>query len=196
GAGCGFREEHALGVGPAIALGGAGSNENRAGGAESDEFVGVHGQIAFAERAVIFEKVARYPMVFAGARHVADLLAEIAAEEFGAGFSGRTDVSNGETRIVGHGEECRLAITRVAFQANLFGVDGFIGFKIVEGAAGSPGPSAECAPIIELAGLTFVDETNDAFGEARTVVRLHTYWDEEGIAPAFGKNLLLPGGTF
>ncbi len=84
----------------------------------------------------------------------------------------------------------------MAFEADLPGVDGFIGFKIVEGAAGSPSPRAQGAPIIELAGLAFVDEADDAFGEAGAVVRLNAGGDDGSVAPAFGEKLLLPGGTF
>src|SRR5207302_5849130 len=95
-----------------------------------------------------------------------------------------------------HGDEDSFAVAGVAFEADLLGVHGFVGFKIVEGATGSPSPRAQSAPIIELAGLAFVGETDDAFGEASTVVRLNTGGDDRGVAPAFGEKLLLPGGTF
>jgi hypothetical protein len=78
--------------------------------------------------------------------------AEVAAEELGAGFAGGADVSNGETRIVGHGDEDGIAVAGVAFEADLLGVHGFVGFKIVEGAAGSPSPRPQSAPIIEPGG--------------------------------------------
>ena len=64
--------------------------------------------------------------------------------------------------IVGHGDERGLAVAGVAFDADLFGVDGFVGFEIIEGAAGSPGPGAECAPVVGLARLALVAEADDA----------------------------------
>ena len=68
----------------------------------------------------------------------------------------------------------------------------FIGFEIIEAAAGSPGPGAECAPIVEFAWLAFVDEADDAFGEAVAVVGLDAGGNVDGVAPAFGEELLLP----
>ena len=77
----------------------------------------------------------------------------------------------------------------------MFGIDGVVGFEIVERAAGAPGPSAQCAPIFQRARLAFVDEADDAFGEAGAVVGLHAGGNERGVAPTFGEDLLLPGGT-
>ena len=118
-------------------------------------------------------------MIFAGGGDVFELFAEVAASELGAAFAGGADVGDGEARVVGHGDEGGLAVARVAFDADLFGVDGVVGFEVVEGAAGAPGPGAEDAPVVELAWLAFVDEADDAFGEAGAVVGLDAGGIEE-----------------
>ena len=98
-------------------------------------------------------------------------------------------------RCVSHGDESGFSVARETFDGDMFGVDGAVGFEIVERATGTPSPSAECAPIVRRARLAFVDETNDAFGEAGAVVGLHAGGNERGITPAFGEDLLLPGGA-
>src|SRR5260370_41167119 len=103
-------------------------------------------------------------MILAGSRYVSDLLPEIATVKLGAALSGRADVGNGETRIVGHGDERGFSIAGMAFNANLFGVDGVVGFKIVEGAAGAPSPGTKGAPVIALSRLAFVAGTAEAVG--------------------------------
>jgi hypothetical protein len=60
----------------------------------------------------------------------------------------------------------------VAFDADLFGIHGSVGFEVVEDAAAAPGPSANSSPVVGLAGLAFVDEADDALGEAGSVVGL------------------------
>ena len=131
-------------------------------------------------------------MVFAGAGEIAHLFAEIAAVEFSAAGSGRTDVADGETRVVGHGDERSFAVTGVAGDADLLSVNRLIGFKIIEAAAGSPGPGAERAPIVEFARLALVGEADDAFLKAVAFVGLNAGGDVDGIAPAFREELLLP----
>src|SRR5882757_5572536 len=58
GAGCGGSHEHALGVRPAVAFGGASADEDGAGGAEGDEFVGVDREIFPLQGAGVLEEVA------------------------------------------------------------------------------------------------------------------------------------------
>ena len=70
-----------------------------------------------------------------------------------------------------------------------------VGFEIIKRAAGAPGPSAERAPIFQRTWLAFVDESDDAFGEAGAVVGLDAGGNDCGVAPIFGKDLLLPGGA-
>src|SRR5260370_35263727 len=125
---------------------------------------------------------------------VFDLLAKVAAKGFCAAGARRADKGDGETLIVGHGDESGFSVARETFDGDMFGVDGAVGFEIVERATGTPSPSAECAPIVRRARLAFVDETNDAFGEAGAVVGLYAGGNERGKAPAFGKGLLPPGG--
>jgi len=157
--------------------------------------VGVDGQIVDREGACIFEKVAGHPVIFGSGGDVFKLLAKVAAKDFCATSTGRTDKGDGETLIVGHGDDSGFAVAREAFDGDVFGVDGAVGFEIVECATGAPSPSAKCAPIFERARLAFVDETNDAVGEAGAIVGLHTGGNERGVAPTFGEDLLLPGAT-
>ncbi len=101
------------------------------------------------ERTGVFQEVAGHPMIFGSGGDVFDLLAEVAAKDLGAAGAGGADEGDGETLVVGHGNERGLSVARETFDADLFGVNGGVGFEIVEGAAGSPGPSAECSPIVE-----------------------------------------------
>ena len=115
--------------------------------------------------------------------------------EFGAGLAGGTDVADGEAGIVGHGDEGGFAVARVALDADLFGIDGFVGFEIVDAFAGAPGPGFEHTPVVGGARLAFVDEADDALDEAGAVVGLDAGGDVLRVAPASGENLLLPGGS-
>src|SRR5581483_5794898 len=120
------------------------------------------------------------------------LLAELAPQEFCAAFSRGTDESDGETRIIGHGDQGRFAVTRKSFNTHLCDVHGLVGFEIVERAARSPRPGAERAPIVHFARLPFVHEPDDALSQAFAVVRLHAGWNQDGVAPTLGEHLLLP----
>src|SRR5260370_26402783 len=125
---------------------------------------------------------------------VFDLLAKGAAKDFGAAGARRADKGDGETLIVGHGDESGFSVARETFDGDMFGVDGAVGFEIVERATGTPSPSAECAPIVRRARLAFVDETNDAFGEASALVGLYPGGHELGKDQDFRKDRLPPEG--
>ena len=78
------------------------------------------------------------------------------------------------------------------FEGNAFCIDGFVGFEVVEGSAGTPAPGPQRAPGIGLAILPFVDQPNDAGTEARAVVGLDGARGDDGVTPAPGQDLLLP----
>ena len=89
-----------------------------------------------------------------------------------------------ESLIEGHGDERGLAVARDAFDADMLRVDGWIGFEIVESATRAPSPGAQCAPVFRLARLAFVDQPDDAAGEAGAVIGLHAGGIEQDEAPA------------
>ena len=89
-------------------------------------------------------------------------LAPIAAGKFGAAFAGGTDLGNGETRVICHGDDGGLAIARMALDPDLFGIHGRVGFKIIQRAARAPCPGAQRAPIVRFARLAFVAQTDNA----------------------------------
>ena len=64
--------------------------------------------------------------------------------------------------IVGHGHKYGFSEARVAFQPDMFRVDGRIGFEIVHGAARTPRPRTQRAPILEAARLAMIHESDDA----------------------------------
>ena len=171
------------------------ADEGQARRAQGDEFVRVDGQVAGVLAAkgtfgsTILEKVAGHPVVFAGAGEVFDSFAKIAAMEFGAAFAGRADEHKSKARVEGHGDKCSFAITRNAFDADVFCVDSFIGFQIIQSARGAPGPGSQGAPVVRLAGLALVDETDDAASQARAVVGLNAGGIDIGVAPAIGDEL-------
>src|SRR5580700_7026579 len=81
----------------------------------------------------------------------------------------------------------------MTFDADAFRVYRGLDFKIIESTAGSPGPGPEGPPIVELAGLSFINEANDALRETRAVIGLNAAGDQDRIAPSFRQHLLLPG---
>src|SRR5271165_627461 len=83
----------------------------------------------------------------------------------------------------------------MALDADLAGVNGLVGLKIIESAAGSPGPGTQRAPVVGLARLALVAQADDALGEPGSVVGLNAGGDVDGVSPAPGKQLLLPGGA-
>ena len=100
-------------------------------------------------------------MILARTGNVLHQFAPIAPVKFGATFTRRTDKCDCKPRVICHRNERCLAITRMTFEADLLSVHGLIGFEIIKRAAGAPGPGTQCTPIIQVAWLTFVDETND-----------------------------------
>ena len=128
--------------------------------------MGIDGQVVAVSGPRILEEVAGHPVVFARAGDVLHQLAEVAAVELGAALAGGADEADGEPRVVGHRDERRLAVAREPLDADLLGVDGFVGLEIVEGAAGSPGPGPQRAPVVELAGLALVAQADDALASA------------------------------
>src|SRR4029077_14683225 len=100
-----------------------------------------------SERASIFEEVPGHPVIFGSGSDVFELLAKVAAKDFCATSTGRTDKGDGEPLIGGHGDESGLAVAREALDGDVFGIDGVVGFEIVDSATGAPGPRTEYAPI-------------------------------------------------
>src|SRR5439155_25149228 len=136
-----------------------------------------------------------HPVLFVRCGDVFHQLAPIAAVQLDATFAGGADKGYGQARVIRHGHDRSLAIARVALQAESLGVHGFIGLKLIQSAAGAPGPSPQGAPIVQLAWLALVDQTDDALRQALAVVRLHAAGRQAGVAPTFRQNLLLPTGS-
>ena len=107
--------------------------------------MGVDRQIVLGQGPCVFQKVSSHPVILAASRYIANLFAKVAAVEFGARFAGRTDVGDREPLIVGHCDQRGLAVTRVPCNSYLFRIYGFFSLEIIEGAAGAPRPSAQCA---------------------------------------------------
>src|SRR3954471_13390195 len=109
-----------------------------------------------------------------------------------ASFAGRANKADCEALVVRHGHKRRFAVTRQAFNPNLFCIHFLGGFKIIESSAGAPGPRAQSAPIIGCAGLAMVTEADDSFSQAGAVISLNSTGNQDRVAPAFGEDLLLP----
>ena len=120
----------------------------------------------------VLQEVAGHPVILAGGGDVLHQFAPVAAMDLGAAFARGADVGDRKTRVVRHRDEGCLAVARVAFDADLFGVHGLVGLEIIERAAGAPGPGAQRAPIVRLARLALVDQTDDALRQTRAVVGL------------------------
>ena len=167
----------------------------RRGAHKRDQLVGIHRHVAGVLAAeggfggAVLQEVAGHPVVFAGAGQVLHGFAEIAAVQFGAAFAGGADEHDGEARVEGHGHQRGLAVARNALDADLLGVHGFVGFQIIQAARRAPGPGAQRAPVVRLARLAFVDQADDALGQARAVVGLDAAGIDGGVAPAGGDQL-------
>ena len=175
-------------------FGNAVADEGEARRAEGDQLVGVDGNVAGGLAAegrlggAVLHEVAGHPVVFA-AGEAFDGLAEVAAKQRCAAFAGRADEHHGEALIEGHGDERGFAVARDAFDADMLGVDGGVGFEVVEAAARAPGPGAQRAPVVGLARLAVIDQADDAARKSRSVVGLHAGRIEEHKAPAVGDEL-------
>src|SRR4029453_2529387 len=119
--------------------------------------------------------------------------AEVAAVDLGTALAGGADKANGEALIVRHGDDGRLAVAGQALDADLLGIHGLVRLEVIEGATGTPRPGAQCPPVVHLAWLPLVAQADDAFGQPGTVVGLNAIGEEDGITPALGEHLLLPG---
>ena len=51
-------------------------------------------------------------------------------------------------------------------------IDQGLCLQVVQHATGAPGPGSQYAPVIDLACLAFIDQTDDALSQACTVVAL------------------------
>lgn len=156
GTGTDSGEEHALGIDPSVAFV-ARANEDGTGCAEGDELMSIDREITGIQRPGVLEIVACHPVVFVRGRDVFDHLTVITAMEFDSACARGGEEGDGKAPIVSHGDCGGFAIAGVALDADLFSVDGFIGFKVIEDTAGTPGPGTEGTPIVEFAWLAFVD---------------------------------------
>jgi len=139
-------------------------------------------------------------VILSGPCQVFNRLAEIAAVQLGAAFAGRSDEDYGKPGIECHRHQSGLAEARNAFDADFPGIDRLIRFEVIQPAGGTPRPSAQCAPVIRFSGGSFIDQADDALGQARTVVRLDAVWIDTGITPPIRQQLLrrrrsLPAGV-
>ena len=153
----------------------------------------IHRQVARVQRAGVLDEVPRHPVVFARAGDVLNQLAKIAAMELRTAFARGADETDCESRVVRHRDERSLAVAREPLDPDLLGVHGLVGLEVIECTAGPPCPRTQRSPIIGLAGLALVAQADDALGQARAVVGLDAVGDDDGIAPALGEKLLLPG---
>ena len=80
----------------------------------------------------------------------------------------------------------------MTLEAHLFRIHGFVGLEIIDGAAHSPCPGLQHAPVVRLARPAFVHQADDALRKPGAVVGLVLVGTFR-ITPAFGQHLLLPG---
>src|SRR5438105_685611 len=103
-------------------------------------------------------------MVFPGGGEIFNRFAEVAAIELGSALAGRAYQNDGEAGFEGHRHQRGFPKSRDAFNADVLGIDSGIGFQIIQSSACAPSPGTKRSPIIGLAWLTFVDESNDSLG--------------------------------
>src|SRR5215510_334721 len=81
------------------------------------------------------------------------------------------------------------------FERDLLGINERVLFEEIYQLARTPGPCAERAPVVDLARLTFIDETDDSLAQlvVVTAVALDAARIEIAVSPAEGDGRLLPG---
>src|SRR5579859_1286500 len=131
-------------------------------------------------------------MVLGHRSQVFNLLAKLASQDLRAAFARGSDKANGETWIVGHGNQRGFSVARKTLDADLPRIHRFVGLQVVQSAAGAPSPGAQRAPIIELARLAFIGQTDNARGQTTAIIGLKAGGDDHRIAPALDQELLLP----
>ena len=177
-------QELAFGVGPRVGV--AGLEEERTGGDEGDEEVGVHGGFV-GEAAVLGVIAGELVGVAAGGGEVGDGFAGVAVAEGCSAFSGAAGDDGGEALVVGSGPHGGFAEAGDAVDGYSFGVDLLIGLEVVFSAAHSPGPGGDGAPGVGWAGVVGLAggvAGADAVGEAFGVVGVEVAVVEGGYADA------------
>src|ERR1022692_144997 len=106
--------------------------------------------------------------------------APIAAVQLGPAFSRGTDKSDREALVVRHSDDGGLAPTRMALQTDAPGVHRFVGLEIIQGAPGAPRPGTQDTPVVQLAGLTLVDQADDSLVQTGAVIGLNAAGVEDG----------------
>src|SRR5262249_32822649 len=115
--------------------------------------------------------------------------------QFGAAFAGRADERHREARIEGHGDQSGLAVARDAFDANVLRIHSFVRLQIIESARGAPRPRTQRAPVIGLASLPFVGQSNDSLGEACPIVSLNAQRVDVCVAQPSVMSCSVEGGS-
>src|SRR6478736_431177 len=65
----------------------------------------------------------------------------------------------------------------------MLGVDSGIRLKVVQSARGSPRPGSQCAPVLRLSWLPFVDQTDDSARDSCSIIGLDAGGIEECESP-------------
>jgi hypothetical protein len=116
-------QKHPFRVDPAISLCRAATYEDRARSTHGNQFVRVDRQVVWRQRAGIFQEIAGHPVVFVRRGNIFDELAEMPPVKRRSAHARRTDIADRETRIVGHGNQGRLAVARMPLDTHMFCVD-------------------------------------------------------------------------
>jgi len=140
----------------------AAAHEDRARRDERNELVCVGRKIVHGKRPGVLDKVGSHPVILTGSREALDLLADQMAPELGTALARRTDEAGKHARLVDQSSQRGFAIPRMPFEGDLLGINERVLLEEIYQLARTPSPGAERAPVVDLASLTFVDETDDA----------------------------------
>src|SRR4029078_3748806 len=141
-------------------------------------------------RCAVLQEVPGHPVILAGAGEILDGFAPVAAMELRAAFAGRSREDERESFVERHRHERRLSVSRHAFDADGLRADRAIALEIVERARCAPRPRAKSAPVVRVARLSVVHQTDDAARESGAVVGLDADWIEKRETPAVGDELI------
>src|SRR5712671_1097197 len=114
--------------------------------------------------------------------------------ELGTALTRRTDEPGQHPRLVDQSGQCGFAVPRMSFKCDLLRINERVLLEETDQLARTPGQGAERAPVVDLARLTFVDETDDALPQliVGAAVGLDAARIEIAVAPAERDGRLLP----
>ena len=149
------------------------ADESQARSAKSQRHMRINGQIRSGSTAEcgllggVLHVVAGHPVISPRRCQVLQALAEITTIKLCSTRTARCNQSHCKPLIKRHRDQRGLAVARHTGDADSFRIDAGFGFKVIQCARRTPTPGTKRAPVVGLAGLAMIRQTDDAARQAR-----------------------------